>query len=156
MCDCNSIGVVPSSLCALKLLNTLYLQSNYGLTCSPSCLSTIYTPYSGSNSLSARCPNAQESALCGIISSTTVGSRYSEWSCNSAGVPNTDPCGGSGSVGVWRMLSCENGLVVGISNFSGFSGSFPSSVNQLGSLRVLDIHDNEFVSGEIILVLIKL
>ena len=46
------------------------------------------------------------------------------------------------------MLSCENGLVVGISNFSGFSGSFPSSVNQLGSLRVLDIHDNAFVSGE--------
>ena len=146
---CYAIGVVPSSLCELKLLNTLYLESNYGLTCSPSCLSSVYFPYSGSNSLSARCPDEQESALCGIVSSTTVGEVYSEWSCNSIGVPNTDPCGGSGSGGVWRMLSCENGLVVGISNFSGFSGSFPSSVNQLGSLRALDIHDNEFVSGEI-------
>ena len=96
---------------------------------------------------SSHCPTVQDTALCGIVTSTNVGSIYTEWSCNSLGLPSTDPCGVS-SGHVWRMLSCENETVIGITNFSGFSGLFPSSVNGLSSLRELSIHDNDFISGE--------
>ena len=93
------------------------------------------------------CPTVQDTALCGIVASTNVGSVYTEWSCNSAGVPLTDPCG-TLSDPSWRMLICANGEVTGITNFTGFSGSFPSSVNGLSSLRELSMFDNDFISGE--------
>ena len=144
--------MVPASVCHIPHLSQFQLYNNPSLTCYPSCLNSA-TNFYYNNQLksSLRCPSAQDSGVCGLISATNVGSVHSEWSCDTSGVPSTPPCGlGNGSS--WSMLSCVNGEVVGIHDFSGFSGSFPSSLNLLTSLSYLDIHDNDFTPGEICLV----
>ena len=143
----NFIGAVPSTLCDLSL-TSISLSSNH-LTCAPSCLNSISYFYSsyygGSNGDVSVCPSIQDKGLCGIVASTNVGSIYSEWSCNTLGIPLTNPCN---VTSMWPMLSCDYDEVVGISNFSGFTGSLPSSVNLLYGLRELDVHGNDFISGE--------
>ena len=141
------VGAVPSTICNLGV-SGLYLASNH-LTCAPSCLSSIsyfYTNYyGGTNGNVPVCPSIQDTGLCGIVASTNVGSIYSEWSCNTLGIPLTNPCNVSS---MWPMLNCDYDEVVGISNFSGFTGSLPSSVNLLYGLRELDVHGNDFIPGE--------
>ena len=94
------------------------MSNNPLLTCLPSCTTVEINTYILTLNT---CPTAQEYALCKIIAHTNVDEYYSEWSCDSNGFPMTDPCD-INSKG-WGMLNCQDGQIVQISNFSGFSGN---------------------------------
>ena len=50
----------------------------------------------------AQIPTPQDIGICGLVTSTNISlsSYYTMWSCNSSGMPTTNPC-------TWHNVSCQ-------------------------------------------------
>ena len=117
---------MPISLCdnTMFILLTIYLdRGNDGITCAPSCLTTIFSA-SLPNKVVETCPSFQDAGICGFIAATDIESISSKtmWSCNTDGVTITNPCNSSS---LWSGVSCgSSGYIDSISLSSlGISGT---------------------------------
>ena len=112
---------MPSTLCLITSLMKLYVTtggSNPGVSCAPSCLSSL----PASTVPSRVCPSNQDTGLCGLIAATNINTiaSYFHWSCTTAGVTSTNPC----SSQLWSGIVCSGNNVVSISvNNIGLSGN---------------------------------
>ena len=114
------VGAIPNSVCQLTSLTYLSLSSNAGITCAPSCVTSItssnlYVP-------STACPSNQANGLCGLIAATNINSisSYSQWSCTTGGFTSTAPC----AIPVWNGLTCSGGAAVVINLYNiGLTGN---------------------------------
>ena len=115
-------GYVPSSLCNISTLNNLLVthsDTNPLITCAPLCLTTVNSRALPATVLDS-CPSFQDNALCGFIASTDIESKtsYTEWSCNSIGKTNTDPCDPFSST--WTGVTCRGNFIVSISMYNSY------------------------------------
>lgn len=120
-------GTLPSQLCTLTQLNTVFIWDNGGslstnphITCTLSCLSSkngmVNNIPAGLTecSSSSGTPTATDIGLCAFIAATNIASIsvYSAWQCTSAGTVSTQPCTASA---VWSGLTCQGSQVVALS-----------------------------------------
>lgn len=120
-------GTVPSSLCGLTLLNTLYIWSNgsptdnSGINCKRSCLSSktgmSYAPSGLSQCPLTVVPAASQQALCDFIAATDISysSGYSDWQCTAAHTVVTQPCEGTSTIWSGITACTSTGDIAGIS-----------------------------------------
>ena len=114
------IGAIPNEICQLTSLKMLYLDGNPGVSCYPNCLSSLMIlAVDSSVPFKPICPSFQDAALCGMVSATNVGSVYSEWSCTTDGLTETNPCITNA---IWRGMTCLGGFVNSISISSSLIG----------------------------------
>ena len=106
--DCIYIGSISYTICLLTHLTSLQFGGNPGLTCAPSCVSSV----SSRAIPSAVCVYPQDTGLCGLIAATYIHSQsgYSQWSCTTGGAALSIPC----YTPVWPGVSCNGTDVVGI------------------------------------------
>ena len=113
------IGAIPSEICRIPGLTRLFVLSNNGITCAPSCLSTV-----PSKTLpSTTCPSIQDIGLCGMIAATNIHAQsgYSQWNCTTLGKTVTNPC----TAPVWNGLACGGNNVTSIVIVSvGLTGTY--------------------------------
>ena len=115
------IGAIPNEMCQLTSLKILYVDGNPGVSCYPNCLSSLLKlSVDSSVPFKPLCPSFQDAALCGMVSATNVGSVYSEWSCTTDGLTETNPCNTSA---VWRATTCTRGYVNSIILSSSYSSA---------------------------------
>lgn len=122
-------GILPSQLCTMTQLTSLYIwyaggsSTNPHITCTRSCLSTK-TGMSYAPAGMSQCPTAMDIGLCAFIAATNIASisGYSAWQCTAAHTVVTLPC--DGGTTVWTGVSCSStGDVMGIAlNAVGISG----------------------------------
>ena len=158
------VGSVPSQLCNDVFLTKLHVYSN-PLTCYASCLTSKLSLGVGTV---PRCPTSQELGLCGFIAATNIQNSmdHTMWSCNKFGFTNSNPCLLNNH---WSGIVCSNGTIISISlinkgvvgtishnikylhslthftvKSNSLFGTMPLSMNELLSLRTIDISNNLF------------
>lgn len=110
-------GSIPSSFCSLKTTIDLYVHTNPGLTCYPSCLSSYSKFTSNKGTLTAMCPtpeNSDANVLCAFYNTVTNKAHLTNWCGSKSGNPvvyANGPCTGTG--GRWYGVTCS---VVGGTN----------------------------------------
>ena len=113
-CICEYAGMIPSSVCQISSLNIFYILNggaNTGVTCAPSCLSSVPNCQVPATACTySATPSNQDNGLCGIIAATNIQSKasYSQWSCSASGLTSTTPC----SAPVWTGLTCTGGSTI--------------------------------------------
>ena len=111
---------MSNGICDFKSLEMLYMDDNAGLTCYPSCMTSLFNFTVDESVMSKpQCPSFQDVGLCGLIAATSVGVQYAEWSCTTDGLTSTNPCDAYSG---WRLITCSHGYVNSISSFTYQSG----------------------------------
>lgn len=130
------LGMVPSELCDIGGLSTLSFENNSDITCYAECLNSVSNLTVGAV---GECDVivSQDAALCAFVAATNIVDvwGYSDWVCNSTGLPATDPCAS------WSGLYCIGDEIAffSIYGYDMLSGTLPSELAALSSLWSLTI-----------------
>ena len=173
LCDA---GTIPNSVCFLSSVTDFEINdggSNPAITCSAACLSSV--PIAGRAIPSTLCVYPQDAGLCAFIAATNIQSitAYSQWSCTTAGITSTNPCGSS----VWQGVTCSGVNVLSI-RMSGIglignivyiccplhlflcvntvcfvAGTLPNIWSNLASLTYLDVGSNQLTGNRMMIMI---
>ena len=86
------------------------------------------------------CAVSSMDPICGFVAATNVEELSSQWSCNTTGMPETDPCGSPN----WHGINCDSDNLVTSISFSerNLTGTLSSSLGGLLSLQGILLNRN--------------